>query len=308
MSNLLNKLKKNSKLDMCSELENSTLFNNRDEFSTDVPIINLALSGRFDGGMKSGLLQIAGPSKHFKSNLGLLLVSSFMKEYPDGVLLFYDSEFGATKKYFENQNVDPSRVLHCPIVDIEALKFDIVNQLNNLTKEDKVMIMIDSVGNLASAKEVQDALDEKSAADMTRAKALKSLFRIVTPHLSLKDIPMVVINHTYKEMALYPKDIVGGGCLAENTKIKMADGTLKEIQNIKIGEMVLTTTGPRAVTATWNPDTLNNGTPECFRLTFDDGFSVVCSDNHPFLINNKDGTVSWIKAKDLTYDMDFEVL
>ncbi len=34
---------------------------------------------------------------------------------------------------------------------------------------------------------------------------------MVTPHLTLKDIPMVVVNHTYKEIGLYPKDIVGGG-------------------------------------------------------------------------------------------------
>jgi hypothetical protein len=40
---------------------------------------------------------------------------------------------------------------------------------------------------------------------------MKSLFRMVTPHLSLKDIPLVVVNHTYKEIGLYPKDIVGGG-------------------------------------------------------------------------------------------------
>jgi len=46
---------------------------------------------------------------------------------------------------------------------------------------------------------------------MSRAKALKSLFRMVTPHLSLKDIPLIVVNHTYKEMALYPRDIVSGG-------------------------------------------------------------------------------------------------
>ena len=36
------------------------------------------------------------------------------------------------------------------------------------------------------------------------------LFRS-TPHLTLKDIPTVVVNHTYKEIGLYPKDIVGGG-------------------------------------------------------------------------------------------------
>ena len=65
--------------------------------------------------------------------------------------------------------------------------------------------------NLASKKEVEDALDQKSVADMSRAKQLKSLFRMITPHLSLKDIPMAVINHTYKEIGMFPKDIVGGG-------------------------------------------------------------------------------------------------
>jgi hypothetical protein len=54
-------------------------------------------------------------------------------------------------------------------------------------------------------------MDGKSVADMSRAKQMKSLFRMVTPHLTMKDIPMVVVNHTYKEIGLYPKDIVGGG-------------------------------------------------------------------------------------------------
>ena len=71
--------------------------------------------------------------------------------------------------------------------------------------------MIDSIGNLASKKEVEDALECKSVADMSRAKQIKSLFRMITPHLTLKDIPMVVVNHTYKEIGMYPKDIVGGG-------------------------------------------------------------------------------------------------
>jgi len=73
------------------------------------------------------------------------------------------------------------------------------------------MILIDSIGNLASKKEVEDALEQKSVGDMTRAKQIKSLFRMVTPHLTLKDIPMVVVNHTYMEIGMFPKAIVGGG-------------------------------------------------------------------------------------------------
>jgi hypothetical protein len=86
-----------------------------------------------------------------------------------------------------------------------------MKQLTALERGERVMIVIDSIGNLASKKEVEDALNEKSVADMSRAKQLKSLFRMITPYLTLKDIPMVVVNHTYKEIGLYPKDIVGGG-------------------------------------------------------------------------------------------------
>ena len=134
-----------------------------------------------------------------------------MDKYPEAVLLFYDSEFGTPVKYFETFGIDMDRVLHTPLTDIEQLKFDIMQQLADVNRGDKLIIILDSVGNLASKKEVDDALEGKSVADMSRAKQIKSLFRMVTPHLNIKDISMVVVNHTYKEIGMFPKDIVGGG-------------------------------------------------------------------------------------------------
>jgi RecA/RadA recombinase len=134
-----------------------------------------------------------------------------MDKYKDSVCLFYDSEFGTPQAYFDSFGIDKSRVLHTPITDIEQLKFDIMKQLEGIKRGDKVIFVVDSVGNLASKKEVEDALNEKSVADMSRAKQLKSVFRMVTPHLNLKDLPMVVINHIYMEQGLYPKAIVSGG-------------------------------------------------------------------------------------------------
>jgi len=153
----------------------------------------------------------AGPSKHFKTAFSLLMAKAYQDKYQDGVVLFYDSEFGTPQNYFTSFGIDMERVIHTPVTDVEQLKFDIMNQLSNIERGERVMIVIDSIGNLASKKEVEDALEQKSVGDMTRAKQIKSLFRMVTPHLTLKDIPMVVVNHTYKEIGLYPKDIVGGG-------------------------------------------------------------------------------------------------
>jgi len=176
-----------------------------------VPMINVALSGRLDGGLIPGLTMWAGPSKHFKTAFSLLMAKSYMDKYPEAVLLFYDSEFGTPVKYFETFGIDMDRVLHTPLTDIEQLKFDIMQQLQDVNRGDKLIIILDSVGNLASKKEVDDALEGKSVADMSRAKQIKSLFRMVTPHLNIKDISMVVVNHTYKEIGMFPKDIVGGG-------------------------------------------------------------------------------------------------
>jgi len=208
---LLDKLKKNSTIKDSAILSKSKFFNDKDMVTTGVPMINVALSGKLDGGIVPGLTMWAGPSKHFKTAFSLLMAKSYMDKYPEAVLLFYDSEFGTPIKYFETFEIDMDRVLHTPLTDIEQLKFDIMQQLQDVNRGDKLIIVLDSIGNLASKKEVEDALEGKSVADMSRAKQVKSLFRMVTPHLNIKDIPMVVVNHTYKEIGMFPKDIVGGG-------------------------------------------------------------------------------------------------
>jgi RecA/RadA recombinase len=208
---LKEKLIKNSTIEFTATLDQSKIFTKKDMVPTTVPMINVALSGSVDGGIVPGITMLAGPSKHFKTGFALLMASAFLRKYSDGVILFYDSEFGTPQSYFNTFGIPFDSVVHTPIMDVEQLKFDIMKQLTALERGEHVMIVIDSIGNLASKKEVEDALNEKSVADMSRAKQLKSLFRMITPYLTLKDIPMVVVNHTYKEIGLYPKDIVGGG-------------------------------------------------------------------------------------------------
>lgn len=207
----LDKLKKNSTIKQTEVLSKSKFLNNKDVVQTTVPALNVALSGKLDGGLSTGLTVFAGPSKHFKTAFAMLLSKSYLDKYDDGVVLFYDSEFGAPQGYFDSFGIDTDRVVHTPVTDIEQLKHDVMSQLQGIERGDRVIIIVDSVGNLASRKEVEDAIDGKSVADMTRAKQMKSLFRMVTPHLTIKDIPAVVVNHTYKEIGLFPKDVVSGG-------------------------------------------------------------------------------------------------
>lgn len=211
MSELMKRLQKASTLEYAAVMADSEIFNNRDLVPTPVPGLNIAYSGDLDGGLSSGLHVWAGPSRHFKSLFCLVSAASYLHHYKDSIVIFYDNEFGSPKTYFESVGIDPRRVLHSPFTTLEELRTDIVNQLNEIKRGDKVVIVVDSLGLAASNKEVKDAEDGSEKADMTRAKVNKSLFRIVTPHLRLKDIPMLVVQHTYETMEMYSKTVVSGG-------------------------------------------------------------------------------------------------
>ena len=192
-------------------LSESPYFGDKDIIKTDLPILNVAFSGRIDGGFTTGLTIFAGDSKTFKTMLGLYCMKAYLKKYKDAVVLFYDSEFGSTPDYVSAIGVDPNRIIHIPVEHVEQLKFDLVKRLAKINQGDRVFIFVDSLGNLASKKEVEDAENEKSVADMSRAKGIRSLLRIITPHLTMKDLPCVIINHVYQTQEMFSKTVIPGG-------------------------------------------------------------------------------------------------
>lgn len=208
---LLEKLKKSSTIKESSILEKSIFFEKKDVISTRVPVFNVALSGDLDGGFSGGSIIISGKKSSFKTSFALMMIKAYMDKYEDSVVLFMDSEFGSPKSYFETFGIDLNRVIHTPITTIEELKYELTTQLNNIERGEKVILLIDSIGMLPSEKEVQNAEDGKSTADLTRNRELKSLFRLTNTKLAMKDIPMIVISHVYSSLEIYSKDVVSGG-------------------------------------------------------------------------------------------------
>lgn len=210
-SSLLEKLMKSSTLKHVDVMADSEFFNHNDVIKTKLTILNIAMSGSIHGGLTPGVTTIAAPSAHFKSILGLYLVAAYLEFYKDAICIFYDSEFGSPPEYMNQFDIDTSRVLHCPVTSLEDLRTDLVNQLKEINRDDRVIIFVDSIGNLASLKETKDAEEGNSAADFTRAKVIRSLFRIVTPQMLLKNIPCVVINQVYDSMDKYDPHTMSGG-------------------------------------------------------------------------------------------------
>ena len=210
---LLDKLKKVGAADVKGEIiTNSSFFNSRQICKTDLPILNVAFTGDIDGGMPTGLTIVAGASKTFKSAISLYCMKAYLEEHKDGVAIFYDTEGGITPDYLKSFKIDTDRVLHIPVDHIEQLKFDMMKKLDEIKKGDKVFFLVDSIGQISSKKEVEDATDEKSVADMTRAKALRSLLRLCTMQFMKKELPCIMINHVYANIGGTGHSVtVGGG-------------------------------------------------------------------------------------------------
>lgn len=208
---LIERLMKNSTSKYTDTMADSQLFRQKDFAPTLVPVVNLMLSGSFKGGISHGHTIFAGESKHFKTAFLMLCVRAYFDKYPDAVCLFYDTEFGAPQDYFKSFGVPLERVLHTPIHTVEEMTHDIMTQLEGLNDGDHVIIIVDSFGNMASKKEVEDSLKGDDKADMTRAKKLKGLFRQIIMRLNTKRIPMISSGHTYGTLEMYSKQILSGG-------------------------------------------------------------------------------------------------
>lgn len=266
-------------------------------------LLNAAISGSmFKGFPDNKVSMLAGPPGVGKSFILLTMISRFLKTYPKANVVFFETESAQRKDTMENFGIDTSRVLFCPILTAQELRFQTIQILEEYEKipekereELKLFICLDSLGNLSTVKEVSDSTEGKETQDMTRAKLIKSIFRVISLKLGILNVPFIVTNHIYmSQNGLYPQAVVGGGCLSKGTQILMADGTLRCIEEIQEGDLVQTEYGASKVSTVWNPSTLIEPNPDCIRLTFFDDSTIVCSKKHKFRFKG-----DWIKAKDL---------
>lgn len=212
---------------------------------TGIYLLNALFSTSIFGGIQSNRLTVfAGESGTGKSFLCYNVCREAQQKGWN--IIYIDTEFSIEFDQLPNFGIDTSpdrfRLVRTNVV--EDLKLFLASFLNNLKakKEEgyelpKFLIILDSAGQLASRKEVNDAIEGKEKADMTRAKTMGSLFRIINSDLGFLNIPMIVTNHTYLSMDLFPQEIMKGGNALVYTastivfvsKAKLKDGSEDEM-------------------------------------------------------------------------------
>lgn len=210
---------------------------------TKIPAMNMAISGSFKTGINPGITQVIGESRTFKTGFMLFFASEFQKYYDrkgeESIILHLDSEFGSDHEDFNKHGIDQSRVIHLPFTNVDDLKIKTVQFLEGVQMEDHVFIMIDSISQTASAKEMTDAEKGEIKQDMTRARALNSFFRSITTTCRLKKIPVYVINSFYENISNQYADVIvkGGkqGFLSSDTILYISKRKLRDKDRNLIG-------------------------------------------------------------------------
>lgn len=235
MFDLLAKEAKNDYMKVVSKLESGQGY-----IDTGSYILNAVVSGSIYGGIpENRITGLAGEQSTGKTYYAMEIAKNFLESNKDGAVFYFDTESATSKDMFVDRGFDSDRVYIFPVDTLEDFRTQIIrildNMLNMKEKERKpLMIILDSLGMLPSAKELTDALDDKQVRDMTKAQIVKSIFRLVTGRLGRLKVPMIVTNHTFKTMNPYGEatDMGGGSGLkyAASTiihlsKSKEKDGT-----------------------------------------------------------------------------------
>tara|TARA_A100001518_G_C1212064_1_gene54632 strand:- start:129 stop:1340 length:1212 start_codon:yes stop_codon:yes gene_type:complete len=179
--------------------------------------LNACLTGSLFGGYPNNrAVALAGPSGTGKTYLALNAIKQAQQQGYS--IVFYDSENAVDKDLVEKFGIDATKFRYEPCNTVQEFRSSVtaitdvlIEQKKKGVELPKIMIVLDSAGNLATQKEIDDAKSGSSKADMTRAKLLKSTFRILMTKFGICKIPFLFTNHTYMTQDLFSRQVGGGG-------------------------------------------------------------------------------------------------
>ena len=179
-------------------------------------LFNALLSGSLHGGLPSNkITALAGESATGKTYFALGMVKQFLDANPAAGVLYFESESAIPRELIESRGIDPKRMVILPVVTIQEFRTQAIKILDAYLEQEEhkpMMLVLDSLGNLSTTKELEDTAAGAETRDMTRAQIIKACFRVLTLKLGRANVPLIVTNHTYDVIGAYmPTKEMGGG-------------------------------------------------------------------------------------------------
>ena len=198
-----------------SKVSDGMLGSVNEHIDTGSYILNALLSGSLYKGLPSNkITAFAGESATGKTFFLLGLVKQFLTDNPTGGVLYFESESALTPEMIEERDIDTKRFIQLPVATIQEFAQQASRVVDKHIESSgaPLLLCLDSLGMLSTDKEVEDITDGANKVDMTKARIVKGTFRVLTLKLAKAGIPLLVTNHTYKQIGtMFPQDIMGGG-------------------------------------------------------------------------------------------------
>ena len=270
-------------------------------------VLNALLSGSIYKGLaQNKVTAFAGSPSVGKTFYTLNVVRQFLQDHPDGFVFYFESESAISRQFLIDRNIDAKRVVIVPVTTVQEFRTQAVKILDKYMEQKikpPMLMALDSLGNLSTDKEIADITSGKDVRDMTRSQLIRGAFRVLTLKLGKAKVPLIVTNHIYDVIGSYvPTKKMGGGCLVGGTKILTPLGK-QNIEDLGIGDKVTTLFGEDVVT---NKFVFEN--KRLYKITFNDGSVVNCSEDHKFLVNGEWKTVNALLELDKnTTNLNIEV-
>lgn len=214
VGNILDNIAKTVPVQIEKEIKEKTFI------TTGVYLLDAALSGKLLGGgvANNRITAFAGESGAGKSFIAYSCAKNAQKVGYS--VIYIDTEQAIDLEDLPKFGIDNSlekfRLIRSnKVEDVNMLLTQLLDDLKEQKMAGyelpKLMIVLDSLGQMASNKEKEDLLAGNIKQDMTKAKALGSMFRSINTDLGFLDIPMIVCNHTYMTLDMFSQEKLKGG-------------------------------------------------------------------------------------------------
>ena len=180
-------------------------------------ILNACMSGDLFKAIPTGrVVTLEGDSGVGKSFLACSICREAQKM--GYTPIYMDSEGAIDSAFVSRLGVDPSKLIIKQVSTIAETSQFIANICASLQEQEekygehqKVIMVLDSLGNLTSDKERDDIMSGNNKRDMTKAQEIKALFRVNATPLARLQIPLIVNNHVYAAVGAYVPTNIGAG-------------------------------------------------------------------------------------------------
>lgn len=226
--------------DQAEIIADSAYSNIKEWISTGNFILNACMSGDIYKAIPTGrVVTFSGTSGAGKSFLACSCCREAQKL--GYIPIYLDSEGAIDSDFVKRLGVDPTKMIIKKVNTIMETSQFIANLCDKLQEQqdkfgqhDKVIIVLDSLGNLTSEKEREDTLSGSQKADFTKAKDTKAMFRVCATPIAKLQIPWIVVNHVYQSMSFIPQNIqaMGSGIVYNaSITIELSAAKLEDKEN-----------------------------------------------------------------------------